>query len=167
MNINDLTEFFKKATEILPKGAFLTTRNNEKVNTMTIGWGTFGFEWGIPIVEVMIRESRFSNIAADTTLEFKLTCPFEDSMKDALNYCGSRSGRDVDKITECNLTLRPSNKISTPVIACKGLVFECNVIARTEMKIDSTSPEVLDKWYKSGDLHTMYYAKIEDCYIIE
>lgn len=164
MDINVLTEYFKKATEILPKGAFLTTQNDEKTNTMTIGWGSFGFEWGIPVAEVLIRESRFSKIAADNKLEFTLTFPYDDSMKAALSFCGSHSGRDVDKIAECGLSLKAANKISTPIVACKGLVFECKVVARAEMTTELTSAEILDKWYKNGDLHTLYYAKIEDCY---
>ncbi len=167
MDINALTQYFKKATEILPKGAFLTTKNGEKTNTMTIGWGSFGFEWGIPVAEVLIRESRFSKIAADENLEFTLTFPYNDTMKTALSFCGSHSGRDIDKIAECNISLKAANKISTPVVACKGLVFECTVVARAEMTHNLTSDEILHKWYKNGDLHTLYYAKIEDCYEID
>ena len=167
MDIKILSNHFKTATELLPKGAFLTTHNDGKTNTMTIGWGAFGFEWGIPVVEVMIRESRFTKIAADKNLEFTLTFPYDDLMKDALSYCGTQSGRNVDKIAECNLAIKPAKKISTPVVACKGLVFECKVITKAEMKPGLTSDEVLDKWYKNGDLHTFYYAKIEDCYELD
>ncbi len=167
MDIYTLTQYFKKATEILPKGAFLTTNHNGKTNTMTIGWGAFGFEWGIPVAEVLIRESRFSKIAADEALEFTLTFPYSDSMKTALSFCGSHSGRDIDKIAECGLALKDANTISTPVVACKGLVFECKIIAKTEMTPVNTSSEILDKWYKNGDLHTIYYAKIEDCYELD
>ena len=166
MDINILTEYFKKATEILPKGAFLTTKDGEKVNTMTIGWGSFGFQWGIPVVEVMIRESRFSKIATDKNLEFTLTFPYDDSMKAALTYCGTKSGRDVDKIKECNLEILPGKEVPTPIIACKGLIFECKVVSRSEMTRELTSSTVLDKWYKNGDLHTIYYASIEACYEI-
>lgn len=166
MDINVLSNYFKQATEIFPKGAFLTTKDGEKINTMTIGWGMFGFEWGMPIVEVMIRESRFSKSAVDKNLEFSLTFPYDDSMKAALAFCGSKSGKDIDKIKECNLELLAGKSIETPVISCKGLVFECKVITRTKMSSTLTSPTILDKWYKNGDLHTIYYASIEDCYEI-
>lgn len=164
MDINSLSDYFRKAIEILPKGAFLTTHDGEKTNTMTIGWGSFGFEWGIPVAEVMIRESRFSKIAADKNLEFTLTFPYDESMKQALAYCGSHSGRDTDKIAECNLNLISAKAVTTPVVACKGLVFECKVIARTEMTPSLADSAILDKWYKNGDLHTFYYASIEACY---
>ena len=166
MDINVLSSYFKTATEILPKGAFLTTKTDEKVNTMTIGWGSFGFQWGMPVAEVMIRESRFSKIATDKTGEFTLTFPYDDTMKEALTYCGTKSGKDVDKIKDCNLDVVPSKTIDTPVIACKGLIFECKVVASTEMSNNLTASAVLDKWYKNGDLHTIYYASIEACYEI-
>lgn len=166
MDINMLSDYFKKATEILPKGAFLTTYDGEKTNTMTIGWGSFGFEWGVPVLEVMIRQSRFSKKAADEKLEFTVTFPYDDSMKSVLSFCGSKSGRDVDKIAECNLEVLPGKAVKTPVIACKGLVFECKVVAKADMTAPLTSSEILDKWYKNGDLHTFYYATIEDCYEI-
>ncbi len=167
MDINSLSPYFKKATELLPKGAFLTTHHNGKTNTMTVGWGSFGFEWGIPVAEVMVRESRFSKDAMDKNLEFTLTFPYDESMKQALAFCGSHSGRDTDKIAECNLNLINAKSTSTPVVACRGLVFECKVIAKAEMNSGSTSIDVLGKWYKNGDLHTFYYASIESCYEID
>ncbi len=167
MELNILTDYFKKATEILPTGAFLTTQDENKVNTMTIGWGSFGFEWGMPVVQVMVRESRLTKTALDKNLEFTLTFPCDESMKSALNICGSRSGREMDKITECNLELVDSKEIKTPAVACKGIIFECRVVARCEMKENLTNEEIMSKWYKNGDLHTMYYAKIENCYEIK
>lgn len=163
MNMNEYGEYIKKAVEILPKGAFLTTADNGKVNTMTIGWGAFGFQWGIPTVEIMVRQSRFSKIALDKSMEFTLTFPYNNAMKFELGFCGQKSGRDTDKIKECGLSLAPSSKISTPAVSCQGLVFECKVIAKTEMTTSLTSTEVLNKWYTNGDLHTVYYAEILSC----
>ncbi len=160
------SEFTRKAAEILPKGAFLTTKCGNKINTMTIGWGTFGFQWGTPTAEVMVRESRFTKELIDKTMEFTLTFPYDDSMKTALSYCGQKSGRDCDKISGCNLSLIDAKEINTPVVSCKGLAFECKIIAKTEMTSDLTDSGVLDKWYKNGDLHTIYYAKVVACYEI-
>ena len=161
------SEYIKKAAEILPKGAFLTTKNGDKTNTMTIGWGTFGFQWGMPTAEVMVRESRFSKELLDSSMEFTLTFPYDNGMKDALSYCGQKSGRDCDKIVDCGLSVVSAKKLKTPVIACKGLVMECTVVAKTEMQNKLTDTLVLDKWYKNGDLHTIYYAKVEACYELD
>lgn len=161
------SDYIKKASEILPKGAFLTTAYGDKVNTMTIGWGTFGFQWGLPTVEVMVRQSRFTKEILDKSMEFTLTFPYGDSMKQALSCCGQKSGRDCNKIIDCNLTTVCAKEISTPVVSCKGLVFECKVVAKAEMTSELTDTEVLDKWYGNGDLHTLYYAKVLACYEVK
>lgn len=167
LNTEKYNEYIKKAADILPKGAFLTTANKEKTNTMTIGWGTFGYQWGMATVEVMVRQSRFTKEILDDTMEFTLSFPTDASAAKALGYCGRNSGRDCDKIKDCDLMLIPAKKISTPVISCKSIVFECKVVLKTEMTADLASPEIIDKWYKNGDLHTMYYAKVLACYEID
>ncbi|MBR5614139.1 MAG: flavin reductase [Clostridia bacterium] len=164
MNMTEYSELIKKAAEILPKGAFLTTANKNKTNTMTIGWGTFGFQWGIPTTEVMVRQSRFTKEILDNSMEFTLTFPYEESMKATLGYCGQKSGRDCDKIGDCSISLVPAKEITTPVVSCKGLVIECKVVAKTEMQTELTDSSVFDKWYKNGDLHTIYYGQVLACY---
>ena len=39
------------------KGILVTTKVGDKVNSMTIGWGTLGIEWGRPIYTVFVREA--------------------------------------------------------------------------------------------------------------
>ncbi len=167
INMALYSEYIKKAAEILPKGAFLTTFDGRKVNTMTIGWGAFGFQWGIPTAEVMVRQSRFTKEILDKSMEFTLTFPLDSSMQKELGGCGQKSGRDCDKIKEFDLTTTPAKEIATPVVACKSIVFECKVVSKTEMTPELTSSEVMDKWYKSGDLHTIYYAKVLACYELD
>ena len=160
----DYGKYLEKAMAQLSKGAFLTTEKDGKVTTMTIGWGSFGFAWGMPTFEVMVRDSRFTKTAMDETDSFTVTIPYGDDMKDALGYCGRVSGRDADKLAECNLTAVKAKKLeNAAVIKCKGLVIECKTVMRLPMNSETVDKEVLDKWYKNGDLHTMYYGKIVDC----
>ncbi len=166
VDVSEYKDFIQKIVEVLPKGAFLTTKDTGKTNTMTIGWGSFGFEWGIPTAEVMVRQSRHTKVAMDQIDEFTLTFPLEDTMKSALSYCGQKSGRGTDKISDCNLKIIPAREIDAPVVSCRGIVLECKTLARLTMDEESTSSEVLDKWYKTGDLHTMYIAKVIACYEI-
>lgn len=166
MNVTEYGEYIKKAIAALPGGAFLTTKKDGKVNTMTIGWGSFGFEWGMPTFEAMVRESRFSKIAMDEIDEFTVTFPTGGDMKDALAYCGRVSGRDADKIADCKLEVAPSHTLDTPIVKCKGIVIECKTVLRLPMNADASSTEILGKWYANGDLHTMYFGKATDCYEI-
>ncbi len=48
-------EYSKEALEQLKKGAFLTVKNDNRVNTMTIGWGNIGIIWNKPIFMVLVR----------------------------------------------------------------------------------------------------------------
>ena len=162
------SEHIEKAMEQLPKGAFLTTEKDGKVNTMTIGWGGFGFAWGIPTLEVMVRESRFTKAAMDKTDVFTVTIPYGEDMKEALGYCGRVSGRDTDKIADCKLTLAKARELEgAAVVSCKGLVIECKTVMRLPMQTEATDNTILDKWYKNGDLHTIYYGGVVDCYEID
>ena len=44
-------EYAKEITSAIPKGILITTKV-DKVNSMTIGWGSLGIEWGLPIFTV-------------------------------------------------------------------------------------------------------------------
>ncbi len=164
--MNDYSNYIKSAIEILPSGAFLTTKNSDKINTMTIGWGNFGFIWGMPVFEALVRESRFTKELIELNNEFTVTFPYGSEQKNALAFCGTKSGREVDKIKECSLELLPAREISTPVVKCHGIAVECRVLMSVDMKDGVVSDEILSKWYKNGDLHTLYYAKIENIYEI-
>lgn len=60
----------------LPKGILLTTKHEDKVNTMTIGWGMVGIEWGKPIFIAYVRESRFTKQMLDQSGEFTINVGF-------------------------------------------------------------------------------------------
>ncbi len=165
--MKDYNKYLEKAMEQLPKGAFLTTMKDGKVNTMTIGWGSFGFAWGIPTFEVMVRESRFTKIAMDETDVFTVTFPYGEDVKEALGYCGRVSGRDADKIADCGLDIKGTKALEGgAAVNCKGLVIECKTVMRLPMQNDTTDGAIIDKWYKNGDLHTLYYGEVVDCYEI-
>lgn len=153
--------------KFLKKGAFLTTKHNGKVNTMTVSWGNVGVEWGTDIFITLVRDSRFTKTAMDETGKFTVTVPLDDSMKEALAFCGSQSGRNVDKIKECGLTLIPAESVDVPIIKCKSLAIECEVMYAQRMDEDCMSSEFKEKFYSNGDIHTLYHGKILKMYEVE
>lgn len=155
----------KEVLQILRKGAFLTTRDGEKANTMTIGWGYLGFAWQKPVFGVMVRHNRFTHGLLEKLGEFTVTLPKEDMSKE-LAFCGVKSGRDTDKIASCGFSLLPGKTVSVPLIACKALQYECKVLCKTQMSAAGLEPSVLDKWYEKepGDYHTFYFGEITACY---
>jgi flavin reductase (DIM6/NTAB) family NADH-FMN oxidoreductase RutF len=159
-------EYATKAIDIISKGAFLTTAHAGKTNTMTIGWGSIGVIWSKPIFTVLVRQSRFTHDLIGPSGEFTVSIPFGD-MKEALGLCGTKSGRDLDKIKAAGLTLKSGKKTATPVIAAAGLHYECKIVYQQTM-----IPEALDSAYQAaaypkGDYHTMYFGEIVAVYIEE
>lgn len=155
----EISKYMNQIYESLSKGAFLTTKD-EKVNSMTVSWGLIGIEWGTPVMTVMVRESRFSKDALDKNNEFTLTLPIPGEMAEELGFCGSKSGRDFDKIAECNLSLVNSDIIDTPIVYAKGLALECKVLYKEEINSANMCCAVKNKWYASNDYHTYYHAQI-------
>jgi flavin reductase (DIM6/NTAB) family NADH-FMN oxidoreductase RutF len=159
-------EYAAKAIEDISKGAFLTTAHGGKTNTMTIGWGSIGFIWNKPIFTVLVRPSRFTHGLIEPSGEFTVSFPFED-MKEALSLCGTKSGRDLDKIKAAGLALKPGQKVATPVIGCKGLHYECKVVYKQNMDPAALDGDYKGRCYPNGDYHTVYYGEILACYITE
>ncbi|MDF2568809.1 MAG: flr 2 [Sporomusa sp.] len=162
-NLLTYEQLSAEATPLLPKNAFMTTAHGGKINTMTIGWGSIGIMWGKPVFTAMVRQSRFTKELVDQSGEFTITLPLTE-MKEALALCGSKSGRDMDKITAAKLTLADGQTITTPVIAAPGLQLECKVVFKQNMIPENLTPVYQDKWYANGDYHTLYFGEIVAAY---
>lgn len=161
----------------LQSGVLLTTKVEDKVNSMTISWGTLGIEWGTPIFTVFIRENRFTKQQLDKNSEFTINIPVGDFNKKILGICGTKSGHNTDKISELNLTLEESSKISVPAIKELPLTLECRVIYKQKQDENAITEENRLKCYPQDvdssfhgankDYHTAFYGEIVSAYIIE
>ncbi len=155
------------------KSVLVTTKAGDKVNTMTIGWGTLGIEWGKPIYTVFVRESRFTKALLDQNPEFTVNIPYGEYDKRILSICGTRSGRDMDKIKELGLTLEDGETVNVPGIKELPLTLECKVIYRQDQEPSAINEENTAKYYPKseefpqGDYHTAYYGQITAAYILE
>jgi len=159
-------EYAPQAMEQLRKrGAFLTVRHGNKLNTMTIGWGTIGYIWRLPIFTVLVRHNRYTYQLLKDNDSFSVSIPLDDSLKSQLDFCGSTSGRDTDKFIECKLTPQPAQVISTPVIGECPLHYECAIVYAQPMELNLLSPEVQKNYYQNQALHTIYYGKILASYL--
>ena len=150
--------------EQLVKGAFLTVKTKDELNTMTIGWGTIGYIWNKPVLMVPVRYQRYTYEMIENTESFTVSVPVNRDMKEALAFCGTKSGRDVDKFKELNLTPVPGKKVDTPIIGECNLHIECRIIYRQSMEPGTLSKEVHEKSYPKHDFHVMYYGEILEAY---
>ena len=167
-----VSEYCNEIMRSLPKGILLTTADGEKVNTMTIGWGHVGIEWGKEIFVAYVRESRFTKQMIEKTGEFTVNVPLGGCDGKILGFCGSKSGTDVDKIKELGLTLEPSEVISVPGIKELPLTLECKVIYKQAQDLAAIAQEHIDHYYPADengkmDGHIAYYGQIVNAYVIE
>ena len=94
-------------------------------NLMTAAWA--GTVCSDPVmVSVSIRKERFSHDIIENTGEFTISLT-TTGLARATDYCGVRSGRDVDKFKEMKLTRLESAVIRAPGVAESPVVLECRV----------------------------------------
>ena len=163
----EVFDYASEITKAIPKGVLLTTKAGGRTNTMTIGWGTLGTEWGIPVFVAYVRESRFTRQLLDENPEFTVNVPLGDFDKRILSFCGTKSGRDVDKFEALGLTPVEPEVISVPGIAQLPLTLECRVVYR-QLQDQALEAALRDRFYPGPqpDLHVAYYAKVVSAYKI-
>ena len=158
-------------------GVLLTTKSGDKVNTMTISWGTLGIEWNKPIFTTFVREHRFTKEQLESNLEFTINIPYGEYDKKILGFCGSKSGKNIDKIKEMNLTLEQPEVVSVPGIKEFPLTLECKVIYKQMQDKNEIPDDIKEENYPQDvdssnpfankDYHIAYYGEIVKAYIIE
>lgn len=169
----DAFDYAGHICKAMKQGILLTTKAGEQVNTMTIGWGKMGIEWNKPIFIAYVRETRYTKQMLEENGEFTMNIPYGDVDSRILGYCGTKSGRDTDKIRDLGLTLVESEKIRVPGIAELPLTLECKVIYQQKQDLSQIPQSVIDRFYpavnESGfrDCHIAYYGEIVNAYLIE
>ena len=155
-------------------GILVTAKVGEKVNPITIGWGTIGMQWGKPLFQAYIRESRFTKAMLDEAGEFTVNIPLErtDRAREILAFCGTKSGRDLNKPAELGLTLVDGEKTAAPAIKELPITLECKVIYSVRQNASKMPEDVTKKYYPDwksdpNDVHSVYYGEIVAAYIVE
>lgn len=154
---NETFKLWAKDNLLLCGGDFLS----KSYNAMTVGWGSFGVIWGKPFAMTLVRPQRHTCPFMEDFDTFTLTA-FPENMKDALAFCGSKSGRDyADKTASAGLTAIASGKVTAPGFAEAELIIECRKTYVSsfveEGFIDST---MMEKLYPAGDTHRIYFGEI-------
>lgn len=106
-------------------------RENEKPNIITVAWaGTINTIK--PMLSISVRPERHSYDIIKETGEFVVNLTTKDLVF-ATDFCGVRSGRDVDKFKEMHLTPSESQVVKAPGIAESPVNIECKVIEIKEL----------------------------------
>ena len=136
----------------------ITAGTQEKCNTMTASWGGLGVLWGKPVATVYIRPQRYTLEFVEQEDYFTLSF-FGEEHRKALALCGSKSGRDMDKVKECGFTVATAE--GAPYFKEADLVLVCKKAYWQDM--DPThflDGEIDGKWYPEKDYHRIFIGEI-------
>lgn len=99
-------------------------KNGEK-NIFTVAWaGTICSD--PPMVSISVRPERYSYHMIEETGEFVINLTTE-KLAYATDYCGVRSGRNIDKFKELGLTATPADIVKAPLLVESPVNIECTV----------------------------------------
>ena len=121
------TSFPKPGNFLYPVPAVMVSCMDEekKPNIITIAWtGTVCSD--PPMVSISVRKSRYSYDLIKKSGEFVINLTTRKLAR-ATDFCGVRSGRDLDKFEACGLTPQKSSQIETPLIAESPVNIECRL----------------------------------------
>ena len=141
----------------------ITANAGDRVNAMTASWGGLGILWNKPVAFLFVRPQRFTQELLTKSDSFSL-CFLPESQRAALNYCGSHSGRDEDKLAACGLTAEELDGV--PVIAGSELVLTCRKLFCQRFTPESfVDTSLITQNYSNEDFHYLYIAEISGAYL--
>ena len=156
---------FNPFTLIGQKWMLISAGTEDKWNTMTASWGGLGVLWGKNVATCYIRPQRYTKKFVDANDTFTLSF-YGPAHKQALSICGSKSGRDCDKVKEAGLT--PYFVDGTAAFEEADMVFVCKKLYEDEIRPENfIAKENDEKWYPDKDYHTMYIAEVEKVLVRE
>ncbi len=140
------------------KWMLITGGGESGFNTMTASWGGLGVLWQKAVSFCFVRPQRYTRKFMDDGKYFSLSF-FGEKYRDQLYLCGSKSGRDMDKVRETGLT---------PCFAdCGAVYFEeaelvlvCKKIYSHDFDPENFMTPEIAVAYEKGDYHRMYVGEI-------
>jgi len=130
----------------------------EHYNMMTASWGGAGFLWRKHIAIIFIRPQRHTFLFMENNPYFTISF-YDEEFRDILNYCGTYSGKDVNKMAVDGL-----DPIETPLgnVAFKQarLLIECRKIYQDDIRPEQFLSFDVEKIYVEKDYHRFYIGEI-------
>jgi flavin reductase (DIM6/NTAB) family NADH-FMN oxidoreductase RutF len=158
----DVTDNFFKT--INKDWMLITAGTPEKFNTMTASWGAVGILWNKEIAIAFIRPTRYTYDFANNNDIFTLSF-FTEKERSILQYCGAKSGRDVDKIKATGLIPLQTDPAGI-TFAQSRLTLVCRKIYYDDLKPENfLLPETDRQNYPKKDYHRMFIGEILNVYV--
>ena len=136
----------------------ITAGNKQSFNTMTASWGMMGHIWNKNVAIVVIRPKRYTFEFAEKNDYYTISF-FDEKYRDILKVCGSKSGRNFDKIKATGLIPLETNPGNIYFEQAR-LVLECKKIYTDDIKPAHFLDMSIEKMYPQKDYHRMYVGEI-------
>ena len=137
----------------------LTAEKEGKVNTMTASWGGLGVIWNKKVAYIFIRPQRYTKEFIDASERLSISV-LPNSYRKELGYLGRVSGRDEDKITQANLTVKKYEDV--PYFEEARLTLVCKKLYAQYLEEKCfIEQEIIEQCYPERDYHMMYVVEIE------
>ncbi len=136
----------------------ITAGTLEAYNTMTASWGGLGILWNKNVCTIYVRTHRYTREFLEKNNTFTLSF-FDDSWRSALNLCGSKSGRDVDKAAETGL-IPVEGQHGAVYFEQARLVLECRKLYYQDLEPEHFLDPEIHKMYPLKDYHRVYIGEI-------
>ena len=136
----------------------ITVKDGEGANAMTASWGCMGVLWNKPVAVCFIRPQRYTYGLAENEERMSLAF-FGEGYREALSLCGSKSGRDCDKLSLAGLTV--SDVDGVPVIDQASTVVIGKKLYADDLKEDNFIEKAMLDNYKNKDFHRIYVLEIQ------
>lgn len=141
----------------------ITAGNDKKFNMMTASWGGIGRLYNKPVAICFIAPSRYTYQLMESNDTYTLSF-YTEAYREALNICGSKSGRDTDKGKESGLT-----PLTTPegskAFGEAWLILECRKMASQSIDHNGINDPKLKKDWEGKPMHKMYIGEIINIYV--
>lgn len=149
--------------KLLSNWTLIASGKSGKQNVMTASWGGIGVMWEKPVAMCFLNPTRYSVTTMDEGDTYTISF-YTEAYKDAMQYCGSYSGRNTDKIKGSGLT-----PITTPSGALAfseaWMILECRKVLAQPVSADAVVDKSLSaQWSKDG-YHKMYIGEILNVWI--
>jgi flavin reductase (DIM6/NTAB) family NADH-FMN oxidoreductase RutF len=139
----------------------VTGGDKDSFNTMTASWGGLGILWGKQVSFCFVRPSRYTYEFMEKSDYYTLSF-FEDKYRDVLNLCGSKSGRNIDKVAETGINTAVDDTGAVYFTEAK-LVLVCKKLYFQDILPENFLDAGIEKNYKGSDYHRMYVGEIIRC----
>lgn len=140
----------------------ITAGSFDNYNTMTASWGAMGVLWNKNICTIYVRPQRHTFGFLESNDVFTLSF-FDEKYRDALKFCGAKSGRDYNKAEKTGLSPLSTENNSVSFKESR-LVIECRKIYYQDIIPANFIDASIENNYPNSDYHRVYVGEVLNVY---